>query len=91
MKMQDPEISKKIIQLVSTFSIKALSDRPEFAMTLLDYIFHTKLPEDASASQYSEAVKDLERVCNLEMQKLAMMFADDFMVGTHDVLFRSSF
>jgi exportin-5 len=78
-RFEDPEISKKIIQLMSTFSTKALPDRPEFALTLLEYIFHTKVPDNTAYPQYSEAVKDLERVCSLEMQKLAMLFADDFM------------
>lgn len=66
---------------MSTFSTKALPDRPEFALKLLEYILYTKLPENASFPQYNEAVKDLERVCSLEMQKLAMLFADDFMAS----------
>ncbi|KAF2177392.1 ARM repeat-containing protein [Zopfia rhizophila CBS 207.26] len=78
-KFEDPEISKKIIQLMSTFSTKALPDRPAFALTFLEYILTTRLPENAAFPQYSDTVKDLERVCSLEMQKLAMLFPDDFM------------
>ncbi|KAF2196511.1 ARM repeat-containing protein [Delitschia confertaspora ATCC 74209] len=86
-KFEDPEISKKVIQLMSTFSTKALPDRPEFARVLLEYILDMKQREDAAFPLYSDAVKDLERVCSLEMQKLAMMFADDFM-SVYDALQR---
>ncbi|KAF2641514.1 ARM repeat-containing protein [Massarina eburnea CBS 473.64] len=76
---EDPEITKKIIQLMSTFSTKALSQRPAFALTFLEYLLTIRLADDPSYSQYSDAVKDLERICSLEMQKLAMKFPEEFM------------
>jgi len=65
---------------MSTFSTKALPDRPDFALRFLEYILQLDLPDNDAFPLYSEALKDLERICSLEMQKLAMMFADDFMV-----------
>jgi exportin-5 len=76
---EDPEIARKIISLMSTLSTKALGDRPGFALTFLEYMLTIRLADDASFPQYSDAVKDLERVCSLDMQRLAMKFADDFM------------
>ncbi|PVH96608.1 ARM repeat-containing protein [Periconia macrospinosa] len=78
-KFDDPEISKKVIQLMSTFSTKALADRPGFALTFLEYLLTMRLVDKPSHTQYSDAVKDLERICSLEMQKLAMKFPDGFM------------
>lgn len=71
---------KKVIQLMSTFSTKALPDRPAFALTFLEHLLTIKLADNTDFPQYSEAVKDLERMCSLEMQKLAMKFPNDFMV-----------
>lgn len=65
---------------MSTFCTKALSDRPAFALTFLEYMLTTRLVDNPAFPQYSDAIKDLERICSLEMQKLAMKFPDDFMV-----------
>ncbi|KAL1602646.1 karyopherin [Paraconiothyrium brasiliense] len=78
-RFDDPEIAKKIIQLMSTFSTKALPDRPNFALSFLEYMITVKLDDNPAYPHYADAVKDLERICSLEMQKLAMKFADDFM------------
>ncbi|KAF1977272.1 ARM repeat-containing protein [Bimuria novae-zelandiae CBS 107.79] len=78
-RFDDPEIAKKIIQLMSTFSTKALPDRPTFALSFLEYMLTVRLADNPAYPQYADAVKDLERICSLEMQKLAMKFADDFM------------
>ncbi|KAF2122033.1 armadillo-type protein [Lophiotrema nucula] len=78
-RFEDPEIGKKVIQLMSTFATKALPNRPAFALTFLEHMLTVKLADNEAFPQYSEAVKDLERVCSLEMQKLAMKFPDDFM------------
>ena len=64
------------------FSTKALPDRAGFALNLLEYILNATLPDNPALPQYSDAVKDLERTCSVEMQKLAMAFPDQFMVRT---------
>ncbi|KAI8939807.1 hypothetical protein NX059_003546 [Plenodomus lindquistii] len=78
-RFEDPEIARKIISLMSTLSTKALGERPAFALSFLEYMLTIRLADDTSFALYSDAVKDLERICSLEMQKLAMKFADDFM------------
>ncbi|KAJ4290974.1 karyopherin [Kalmusia sp. IMI 367209] len=78
-RFEDPEIAKKILQLMSTFSTKALPDRPAFALSFLEYMLTIRLADNPAYPQYADTVKDLERICSLEMQKLAMKFADDFM------------
>ncbi|KAF2130157.1 ARM repeat-containing protein [Dothidotthia symphoricarpi CBS 119687] len=78
-RFEDPEIAKKIITLMSTLATRALGDRPAFALTFLEYMLTIRLADNTTFPQYSETVKELERVCSLEMQKLAMKFADDFM------------
>jgi exportin-5 len=78
-RFEDPEIARKIISLMSTLSTKALGDRPAFALTFLEYMLTIRLADNIAFPLYSDAVKDLERICSLEMQKLAMKFANDFM------------
>ena len=78
--IKDPEISKKVIQIISAFSTKALSDRPAFALSFLEYLLTMKLADNTAFLPYSDAVKDLERMCSLEMQRLAMKFPNEFMV-----------
>jgi exportin-5 len=84
---EDPEIAKKVIQLMSTFSTKALSERPAFALNFLEYMLTIRLADNPEYMQYSDSVKDLERICSLEMQKLAMKFANDF-INVYDNLER---
>ncbi|KAF2277539.1 uncharacterized protein EI97DRAFT_374586 [Westerdykella ornata] len=84
-RFEDPEITKKVVQLMSTFSTKALPDRPHFALSFLEYLLTVKLADNPSLLPYSESVKDLDRMCSLEMQKLAMKFPDDFM-NVYDTL-----
>ncbi|KAH8726745.1 armadillo-type protein [Phaeosphaeriaceae sp. PMI808] len=78
-RFEDPEIARKMISLISTLATKALGDRPAFALTFLEYMLTIRLADNTDYPLYSDAVKDLERICSLEMQKLAMKFADDFM------------
>lgn len=71
---------KKVIQLMSTFSTKPLGNRPAFAFGFLEYLLSVRLPDDPNLTMYSDAVKDVDKTCGQEMQKLAQKFADEFMV-----------
>ncbi|KAF2500371.1 ARM repeat-containing protein [Lophium mytilinum] len=86
-RFEDPEIARKVVQLLVTFSTKALPESSAFALSLLEYILNSHLPDNPATPTYSDAVKDLERTCSQEMSKLAMMFADEFM-GVYDELER---
>ncbi|KAF2752180.1 ARM repeat-containing protein [Sporormia fimetaria CBS 119925] len=78
-RFEDPEITKKIVHLIANFSTKVLPDRAQFALAFLEYLLTIKLADNTALPQYSDAVKELERVCSSEIQKLAMKFPDDFM------------
>lgn len=78
-RFEDPEINRKIIQLMVTFATKALSSRPSFALQLLEYILNLPLRDEPSAPPYSEAVKGLEQACTAEIQRLAIAFPDHFL------------
>lgn len=79
-KFDDPEICRKMITLLVTISTRALPTRSNLALKLLEYIIESPKQEDASLLQYTEAVKDLERSCAIEMQRLAAVFPDHFLV-----------
>ncbi|KAF2144374.1 uncharacterized protein K452DRAFT_295830 [Aplosporella prunicola CBS 121167] len=82
---EDPEITRKLIQLLVTFSTKALATRPSFALQLLEYILNLPIRDEPSFPQYSEAVKGLEQACTAEMQRLAMTFPDHFLSVYDDI------
>lgn len=84
-RFEDPEINRKIIQLMVTFATKALSSRPSFALQLLEYILNLPLHDDPSAPPYSEAVKGLEQACTAEIQRLAIAFPDHFLSVYEDL------
>ncbi|KAK7529994.1 armadillo-type protein [Phyllosticta citribraziliensis] len=79
LRFEDPEVNRKIIQLMVTFATRALHNRPHFAVQVLSYILNLPIHEEASAPQYSEAVKGLDQACAGEMQRLAMSFPDNFL------------
>ncbi|KAK7528139.1 armadillo-type protein [Phyllosticta citriasiana] len=79
LRFEDPEINRKIIQLMVTFATRALQTKPNFAVQVLSYILNIPIHDDASAPQYSEAAKGLDQACTGEMQRLAMTFSDDFL------------
>ncbi|KAK8254364.1 armadillo-type protein [Phyllosticta capitalensis] len=79
LRFEDPEINRKIIQLMVTFATRPLQSRPNFAVQVLSYILNLPIHDDASAPLYSEAAKGLDQACTGEMQRLAMTFPDDFL------------
>ncbi|KAK8156679.1 armadillo-type protein [Phyllosticta citrichinensis] len=79
LRFEDPEVNRKIIQLMVTFATRALHNRPNFAVQVLSYILNLPIREEPSAPQYSEAVKGLDQACAGEMQRLAMAFPDNFL------------
>ncbi|KAF2838622.1 ARM repeat-containing protein [Patellaria atrata CBS 101060] len=78
-RFEDPEIAKKMVQLMVTFSTKALNDRPSFAITLVKYMLDFPDMDIPAHAQYSEAVKSMEQANALEMQRLAIVFANYFL------------
>ncbi|KAF2758175.1 hypothetical protein EJ05DRAFT_476433 [Pseudovirgaria hyperparasitica] len=76
---EDPEILRKAIGLMVTFSTKALTTKPNFALGLLKYILDAPKQEDSAFPQYNESVKDLERSSSMDAQRLAAIFPNDFM------------
>lgn len=77
----DPEVKKKIIQMMVTASTKALPASTDLAGNLLEYLLNTRVDEDTASSTLNEAARDLERTCSVEMQRLAMTFPDHFMTA----------
>lgn len=80
LRFDDPEITRKLITLLVTISAKALPTRPNLSLQLLENIIQSPKQEDPALPQYSESVKELERACGIEMQRLATVFPDHFFV-----------
>jgi len=85
LKFKDPDIQKKIVQLLAQFSTKALATRPAFALDLLYYTLDITLPDDSSYAPYSDAVKNLYSACYTEMQRLALVFPDNLLNAYQEI------
>ncbi|KAF2096394.1 ARM repeat-containing protein [Rhizodiscina lignyota] len=81
LQFKDPEIRRKIMQLLVTFSTRPLDDRPSFASSVLQCLLEAAMnPEDDTRFQmYSEAVKMLQTQSMQELSKLGMTFPDHFL------------
>jgi exportin-5 len=85
----DPDIMKKLIQMLVTFATKSLSTRPAFAAMVLEYIINVsdlgKGIDTTNYPQLVEAYKNFDVTCTVEMQRLAMAFPDH-LIGIYDEL-----
>ncbi|KAI9707228.1 MAG: hypothetical protein M1836_000188 [Candelina mexicana] len=78
LKFEDPLLRRNIIKLLVEFSTKALTNRPDFALKVLEHILLTKTSDNPTFPAYSEAVRELQTTCGHELQRLGLRFADYF-------------
>ena len=77
--LRDPEILRRLVPVVVTISTKILKTVPSFAAHVAEQLLNITLQEDPAYPQYSEAVKTLQHVSTIELQRMAMVFADQFL------------
>lgn len=79
MKFEDPQISKRILQLLVTFSTTALDKNPNFMLKVLEHILMTWPAAQPEHKTYSDAVKDLQSESTVELHRLATKMPDDLL------------
>lgn len=62
-------------------SAKALSEKPDFALRVLEYIMTSFVSEKSEYQTYSEAVRDLNNLATYEVRRLAIRYSDYFSVS----------
>ncbi|PGH23822.1 hypothetical protein AJ80_02070 [Polytolypa hystricis UAMH7299] len=75
---EDPIMKQRVIRLSVDFSAKALSDKPSFALKVLEHILMVQAVDRPEFPPYSEAVKELHSVATYEVRRLGVRYADYF-------------
>jgi exportin-5 len=76
MNLEDPQIRKRVLQLLVAFSTTALDKRAPFMLKVLEHILMTWPTLHPEYRAYNEAVKDLQSESMVELQRLAVKMPD---------------
>jgi exportin-5 len=78
-RVQDPLIQRRIIQVSVEFSTTALEQYSNFMLKVLEHILTTRAVDEGSNPAYLESVKLLQQVCAKELQRLAYRMPDQLL------------
>ncbi|KAK4099940.1 hypothetical protein N658DRAFT_539264 [Parathielavia hyrcaniae] len=76
MKFEDPLIRKRILQLLVTFSTKALDSKPAIMLRVLEHILMTWPALQPEHRVFNDAIRDLQTESMVELQRLASKMPD---------------
>ena len=86
----DPSICQRILTLIMEFAVNPLRRNAPFVKRFFEYLLDTKarlltisIPPEAHL--YSEAVKELQRYCGLQLQRLAKRCSDILLQAFDDI------
>ena len=80
MKIKDPIIRKRCLQVAVAFSTTALDKKVTFMLKVLEHILMSRPVERPEFGAYSDAVKDLLADGTHELQRLASKMPDQLLV-----------
>jgi len=75
--IQDPEALRRIVTEIVTISNKVLNLRASFALKVTHFVLNVEVRDNPSQPQYSDAVKNCQYQCILELHRLAMAWSDE--------------
>ncbi|KAI0475005.1 armadillo-type protein [Xylariaceae sp. FL0804] len=76
MKLEDPLIRKRVLQLLVAFSTSALENKPDFMLKVLEHILMNWPTAQPEYRLYTDAIKDLQSESMVELQRLAAKMPD---------------
>ncbi|KAK0610469.1 armadillo-type protein [Bombardia bombarda] len=76
MKVEDPLIRKRVLQLLVAFSTTALDTKPHFMLRVLEHILMTWPALQPEHKHYNDAIRDLQTESMVELQRLASKMPD---------------
>lgn len=79
---QDPLIRKRILQLLVSFSTRALDSNPVFMLKVLEHILMTWPAPHPEYRLYNDAIRDLQTESMVELQRLASKMPDPLLVSS---------
>jgi exportin-5 len=77
--LPDPDMRKKLIAQIVSISCKVLPPGSPSALTILDSILSVHSQKIQASVQYSDASKELVETCAYAAQRMATVFADQFL------------
>lgn len=86
MTFEDPQIRKRVLQLLVAFSTTALDNNPNLMLRVLEHILMTWPALQPENRAYNDAVKDLQAESMVELQRLAAKMPDHLLVRDPSVL-----
>lgn len=81
MTFEDPQIRKRVLQLLVAFSTTALDNNPNLMLRVLEHILMTWPALQPENRAYNDAIKDLQAESMVELQRLAAKMPDHLLVG----------
>jgi exportin-5 len=78
---QDPLIRKRILQLLVTFSTRALDSKPAIMLRVLEHILMTWPALQPEHRLFNDAIRDLQTESMVELQRLASKMPDPLLVS----------
>ena len=88
---QDPLIKERVIQLACEFATGPLKRKSQFAFKVFEHILETSCYDEPNYNAYSDAVKELQGFCFHQLQRLAIRFPDQLIVGLPHLQMNSNF
>ena len=85
---QDPLIRKRILQLLVTFSTRALDSNPAIMLRVLEHILMTWPALQPEHRLFNDAIRDLQTESMVELQRLASKMPDPLLVSRVRVLLK---
>ncbi|KAL2268140.1 hypothetical protein VTJ83DRAFT_2986 [Remersonia thermophila] len=76
MQFEDPLIRKRILQLLVSFSTRALDSKPAVMLRVLEHILMTWPALQPEHRLYNDAIRDLQNESTVELQRLASKMPD---------------
>lgn len=79
--VQDPLIRKRVLQLLVTFSTRALDSNPAIMLRVLEHILMTWPALQPEHRLFNDAIRDLQTESMVELQRLASKMPDPLLVS----------
>ena len=82
MTFEDPQIRKRVLQLLVAFSTTALDNNANLMLRVLEHILMTWPALQPENRAYNDAIKDLQAESMVELQRLAAKMPDHLLVSS---------
>jgi exportin-5 len=76
--VDDPEVASQILTLLSTI-LRTIRPATEFVLNIVQHMLTMRLYDDPSHTAFSDAVKNFEALRVIELQKVALAFANELL------------